>query len=786
MTVNGAENMESIQVRGAREHNLKGINVDIPLGLLTCVTGVSGCGKSSLVYDTLYAESQRMLLEGLSGNNMGQQLMKAPDVDSINNLRPSLNISQNYYNFNPRSTVGTVTEISHGLRSLFALVTSWETGLHLDDAFFSRNNPSSWCPECRGTGEEYAISLEKLIPDHTKKLSSGAILPYKGSKSSPERKTLLAICEKLSIDPDARFCDLNDKQIDALLNRTSPLELSIRYKNPRGIYRQRKITSKGVLVELEERLKDIDTPSTFASISKYLMCIPCKACCGSGLNAEATSHIVCEMTMGDTEQASLGELLRWVEAVRSTYANSPISKSLSTLCDSISRRLERLMELKVGYLSLSRKVPTLSGGESQRVRIASQLSCALNGLVYILDEPCKGLHPHDAEFIISATRKLIHRGNTIVAIEHNPAFISESDWEIRLGPLGGQQGGNVICMGEPLKRPNIPSAHRMPTKARDVLSLNDLSQNNVKGVSVHLPLGVITAITGVSGSGKSSLLSAMYQAIDSMTSNKSIPRSKIDGVRLVNQKPIGKTPRSTVASYLGAMDEIRKAFADTEVAKALGLDSSSFSLNIPGGRCETCQGTGLEKLSYKYLPDTYIECPECHGRRFSDEVLSVKVWGMTITEVLDTPIEELARRIPTDGALRMMLDCVKRIGLEYLTLGQTSLSLSGGEAQRIKLAKALGKAGSRKGVYFLDEPTSGLERDDARLLTNTLLSLASSGATIVFTEHDPVFIEETADHVIDLGTAAGNNGGSIICAGTPAEVFANPQSSWAGLATTPS
>lgn len=772
--------MGSIQVRGAREHNLRGIDVDIPLGKLTCVTGVSGCGKSSLVHDTLYAESQRMFLEGLSGNGMGQQLMKAPDVDSIHNLRPSLNVSQSYYNFNPRSTVGTVTEVSHRLRSLFALVASWETGHRLDDAFFSRNNPSSWCPECQGTGERYAISLNKLIPDRTKKLSSGAILYYKGGKSSPERKTLLAICERFGVNPDARFCDLDDDQIDLLLNRTTALELSIRYKNPRGAYRERKIISRGVLVELEEKLKDVDTPSTLASISKYLEHVPCKACCGSGLNAQARSRTVCGSTIGDAERTNLAELLQWIKTVRFAYVDSPISKPVSTLCDRILRRLGRLVELKVGYLNLSRKVPTLSGGESQRVRIANQLSCSLNGLVYILDEPCRGLHPRDAESVISATKELVARDNTVVAIEHNPVFLSRSDWEIRLGPLGGPNGGSVMRIGEPQEQLSVPSAYRVPARPCDVLSLDHLSQNNVRDVSVHLPLGVVTAITGVSGSGKSSLLAAMQETVDSMISDKSVPRSRVSCAHLVNQRPIGKTPRSTIASYLGTMDEIRKAFAETKDARILGLGPSSFSLNVSGGRCETCQGTGLEKVSYRYLPDTYIECPECHGRRFSDEVLTVRVWGMTVTDALDTPIEELVERIPTDSAMHEMLDCVRKIGLGYLALGQTSMSLSGGEAQRIKLAKALGRPGSGKGIYFLDEPTSGLEREDARVLAEAILSLTSGGATVVLTEHSPRFIEEVADHVIDLGAVAGRDGGRIACTGTPAEVFANPQSSWAG------
>lgn len=770
--------MGSIRIRGAREHNLKDVDVDIPLGKLTCVTGVSGCGKSSLVYDTVYAESQRMFLEGLSGNAMGQHLMKAPDVDSIENLRPSLNVSQSYYNFNPRSTVGTVTEVSHSLRALFALVASGECGHRLSESSFSRNDPASWCPRCQGTGESYAVSLDRLVPDSKRTLASGAILYYKGGKSSQERKTLLALCEALGIDPDTRFCDLTDAQVDSLLRREQPIELSVRYKSPRGTYRQKKVTTRGVLVELEDKLSDIDRPSTMANVGKYLDKVPCPSCGGSGLGEEARSHTICGKHMGDAEQVSIAELRGWVGEVRESLAGSAIERPVALLCDQIENRLDRLIELKVDYLSLARKVPTLSGGESQRVRVANQLACSLNGLVYILDEPCRGLHPRDSESIVVASRELVERDNTVIAIEHDRRFISTADWEIRLGPLGGPGGGRIMSEGVPRRDAGVKPVFKDPSTPRATLLLEGLSSNNVSGETVRLPLGVVTAITGVSGSGKSSLMGALHGAIDEGIADGTIPRAKVSGTNMVDQKPIGKTPRSTVASYLGTMDEIRRLFSDASDAMGLGLGPSAFSLNVPGGRCETCQGTGLEKVSYRYLPDTYIECPECHGRRFSEEVLSVRVKGMSITEVLDMPISELEGLFQDVPAIHDMLSCVCRIGLGYLTLGQTSMSLSGGEAQRIKLARALGKRKTGRGVYFLDEPTTGLEDSDAELLRDALASLARDGETVVMTEHDPLFIGSTADYVIDLGVKAGSEGGRIVCAGTPEEVFSDKRSSW--------
>lgn len=402
-------------------------------------------------------------------------------------------------------------------------------------------------------------------------------------------------------------------------------------------------------------------------------------------------------------------------------------------------------------------------------------------MVYILDEPCRGLHPRDVESVIDATKLLVERDNTVLAIEHDERFISRADWEIRLGPLGGPKGGNVIRDGTPPDMAREALSFKRPRAAADSIRVEGLTSHNIVDEDVVLPLGAITAITGVSGSGKSSLMRALFERIGDGVSDELITGAKVGNAHIVDQRPIGKTPRSTVASYLGVMDGIRQMFANSERAHELGLGPSAFSLNMPGGRCETCQGTGLEKISYRYLPDTFIECPECHGRRFSEEALSVRVLGMNITDILDAPISELTDALSDLGQVREMLVCVNRLGLGYLTIGQTSMSLSGGEAQRIKLARALGKKRSGKGIYFLDEPTAGLERADTRPLAEALLALADGRETVVLTEHDPVFIANTADYVIDLGVDAGPDGGHIVCVGSPEEVFSNPSSSWSYL-----
>lgn len=784
MTVNGAGNTECIEVRGASEHNLKDVDVSIPIGKLTCVTGPSGCGKSSLVYDTIYAESQRTFLESMSASMFGQKLMQAPKVSSISNLRPALDLSQGYYNFNPRSTVGTLSDVSAYLRTLFALVASHERGARYEERFFSCNNPTSWCPKCHGTGSEYVISKKAVVPDEDKRLQDGAIAYYRGSKSSMEYKTLLALCDHYGIDIGKRFSELSSSEASKLLYADDSDVLVIRYKTAKGKYRQGKVRARGAITELSEKLLDVDTPSTYASIQRFLVAATCSECGGSKLRREVSQITVCGMGISEVDSASLNEALEWAGTVDSTYSESPISGSVSQLCAQISARLNALVALKVGYLSMSRSVPSLSGGERQRVRLANQLCCSLNGLIYVLDEPCKGLHPHDLPCIIGAAQDLVQRGNTVLAIEHNKRFIGAADVEIKLGPAGGPEGGYVICAGAPPDANELPLDFKKPLKPVGKLSISGIKHNNLRDLNVTLPLGAVTAVTGVSGSGKSSLLEAVELCLSGKGNSAC---SCIEGAELikrvyaVDQQPIGKTPRSTVVSYLGIYDEIRSIFAASEASQALGLSASDFSMNVEGGRCEACKGAGVIKISYQHLPDTYVECPECNGDRFTDRVLSVRYGGLGIGDVLDRPAESLGGAFSGNEKIAESLRCLNEVGLGYLRLGQPSMSLSGGEAQRIKLAKALGKKATGKDLYLLDEPTSGLESIDASRISRILTEMAARGNTVIVVEHNPSFIAETADYVIDFGCRSGKAGGSVVSFGLPRAVFGDSNSSWCEL-----
>lgn len=782
--MSGAEKTEYIEVIGAREHNLKGVDVSIPIGRLTCVTGPSGCGKSSLVYDTVYAESQRLFLESMSGSMFGQRLMQAPRVTAIRNLRPALDVSQNYYNFNPRSTVGTLTDTSAFLRTLFALTASHERGTRFEENAFSSNNPTSWCPKCHGTGREYVISYDAVVPDKDKRIADGAIAYYKGGKSTVEHKTLVALCEHYGIDMKKRFSELSSDEISELLYAEVPVELSVRYKSARGSYRQKKIRAKGAITELKDKLLDVDTPSTYASIQRFLDTSICSVCHGSKLRSEIASVSVCGMGISDVESCCLDDALAWVDAVVSSYAETAIAEPVGQLCSQISKRLEALISLKVGYLSIARTVPSLSGGETQRVRLANQLCCSLNGLMYVLDEPSKGLHPRDLPSVEAATRGLVDRGNTVVAIEHNGRFVAASDEEIRMGPSGGPSGGYVLYVGPPSAEPNSPLEFKRPIESSKLLVLRGITYNNLVGQDVSIPIGSVTAISGVSGSGKSSLLESIELCLRERGES---PCDYVNGaehfrgVRIVDQRPIGKTPRSTVVSYLGVYDELRDVFSASADAKARGLEASAFSMNVEGGRCESCKGTGVIKISYQHLPDTYVECSTCHGGRFREDVLAVRYGGLNIRDVLENPVEAIIEVFSDNAKIAESLRCLVDVGLGYLRLGQPSMSLSGGEAQRIKLAKALGRKTSGCSLYLLDEPTTGLDASDANRISRILIEMANRGDTVVVVEHDPSFIALTADYLIDFGEGAGASGGRVVSRGTPRDVFNDPKSSWCGL-----
>ena len=781
MIVNGAENQENIIIHNAFENNLKNINLNIPINKFTCVTGPSGCGKSSLIFDTIYAESQRNFLESMSGNLFGQKLMDKPKVDLIENLKPALNISQNYYNVNPRSTIGTVTDVSYYLRTLYAFLYSREKKKNVDINFFSANNPASCCPKCKGIGEVYAISEEALIPDRNKTLSSGGIIYYKGEKSSLEHKLLTAICEHYGIDIDSKIKDLSNKELNILMYREEPIEFSLRFKSPSGKYRSKTIKSIGVIPELEKKLKDIDIPSTFLNISKYLIKVKCNECNGKKLRKEIINYQICKKSISDIEEMELTDILSWLNQMLLEYNTFEGYDQLFQLSKDIGNRIKKMNELNLGYLSLGRSIPSLSGGEVQRIRLANQLNCSLTGLLYILDEPCKGLHFKNINTIINTTKELVAKGNTVIAIEHNKSYISNADKIIEMGLEGGKSGGYIISENVDKKTFSYNIKIKEPRKYHNFIEIDEINFHNLKNISVNVPCGCITCITGVSGSGKSSLMSVLADSCEKKKAinckSLTIPKT-LKKVLRVNQQPIGKTPRSTVVSYLGIYDNIRELFANTKEAINQGFTSSYFSMNIAGGRCEECQGTGKVKIELQYLPDSYIKCPVCKGKRFNNEVLKIQYNGKNINDILDTPISDLIPVFEDEDNISQMLNCIEDIGLGYLSLGQISMTLSGGEAQRIKLAKVLGTKSTGTNIYLLDEPTSGLNERDIKRLENILNKLTNTGETIIIIEHNLEFIGNIADYIIDLGNVAGNKGGCQILQGKPADVIFNKESSW--------
>lgn len=777
--MSGAAKTDDILIHDAHENNLKHIDVSIKTDAFTCVTGVSGCGKSSLVYDTLYAESQRNFLESLSTNMFGQKIMDKPKVGAIENLRPTLSVSQNYYNNNPRSTVGTLTDISHYLRTLFALVANHESNKTYTDSFFSANNPDSCCPHCAGLGEEYDIDESAVIPDKKKTLAKNGILYYSGASTSAEHKLLLAICDHFGIDPDTPIEKLTKKQLDQLLYRTEDLSFQLSFKNQRGSTRRKVIHSKGAMVELREKLLDIDTPSTKISIAKYLIKKTCSHCNGLKLKQDVLKVILCNANIAEVEKIKINGISTWLSALSKHCKGSEISPQVEQLITNIKNKAECLTMLNVDYLSLDRSIPTLSGGEIQRIRIANQLNCPLRGLIYILDEPCRGLHPHNVDNIINASKNLVRKGNTVIAIEHNPYYISQADQTIELGPVGGLDGGQLIYSGKPKGKPPKIKFRQQYESALEFVHVEDIQFHNIHGQSVSFPVGQITCITGVSGSGKSSLVTVIEECI---SAGRAINCKRIDGVesfkgvQRVNQQPIGKNSRSTIVSYLDIFDDIRNIYSKVSKKE---FSPSDFSMNVKGGRCECCQGNGSLKIELNYLPESYVTCPECKGKRFKPEILTVKYHDKNIYELLSAQIQDIIEDFKDEEQIYKKLQCMIDIGLGYLSLGQMSMHISGGEAQRIKLAKVLGNSSTKNTLFILDEPSAGLSISDIDKIKKVILTVKEMGNTIIIIEHNLPFVADIANYMIDFGLNAGDNGGKIVAFGIPNEVCETSESSWA-------
>lgn len=770
--------MEKIIIRDAYENNLKHLNLEIPLDKFTCVTGCSGCGKSSLVFHTIYAESQRAFLEGMTGNIYGQKLMEKPKVGSIENLHPALNISQNYYNVNPRSTIGTTTEISYYLRSIFAIVNSNQAS-SVSEKLFSANNPKSFCPHCTGLGVETVVSESRLIPDHDITLRDGAILYFKGPPESKEQKYLEAFCEHYGIDIDKKFSQLSNEEIHQLLYANEKIRYKLSYKEGKR-RKQHYVMLYGAVPAILDRTSGGDPSAPSVVYAKYMEEIPCHVCGGAKLRKEVLEYRIGGLNYNDVESMELTVLYSWMREFSDDRISLSKKELVGQLINSILCKLEALIQLDVGYLCLNRPIPTLSGGERQRVRIANQLTCSLKGLIYIMDEPCKGLHYRDITKVTKATKDLIHCGNTVIAIEHNKQYIASSDNIVELGPVGGPDGGYLIRQSSTQKNAGYQVAFKQTFDIPAYFEVNNINFRNIHGQNARFPIGGITCITGVSGSGKSTLASVVVRCFSrksdcvygTVKGGKNIRR-----VIQVNQAPIGKTPRSTIVSYLGIFDEIRTLLSKTDTAKRMKIGASSFSMNVKGGRCECCQGTGLQKIELNYLPNSYITCPECGGKRFNEQVLSVKYCGKTILDILETPIADIIDVFKGTAKVYPTLNSMIELGLGYLKLGQMSMTLSGGEAQRVKLAKALSSSSCSRNLYILDEPTSGLNDVDIDKFIQVLSSLQQNQETVIIIEHNVEFIAKVADYIIDFGILGGEAGGKIVAQGLPEAVFSDKTSS---------
>ncbi len=927
---------EYIKIRGANEHNLKNIDVDIPRNELVVLTGLSGSGKSSLAFDTIYAEGQRRYMESLSSyarQFLGQ--MEKPNVEKIEGLSPAISIDQKSTNRNPRSTVGTVTEIYDYFRLLYArigiphcpscgkeikkqsvdqmtdqimelpegtriqllapvvrgrkgehtkvferakrsgyvrvrvdgnmyelseeikldknikhnievvvdrlvvkpgverrLTDSIENVLELAEGLlfvdvleremmtfsqsfscpdcgvsvseieprsFSFNNPFGACPECFGLGYKMEFDIDLMIPDKRRSINQGAIAVMGwqscNDPGSFSNAILQALCREYDFDLDTPFEEYSDRVKQILIHGTDGKEVKVHYKGQRGqgVY---PVAFEGLVRNVERRYRETGSESSKQEYETFMNIIPCKKCKGMRLKEEALAVTVSDKNINEITSFSIRKLHKFLSEMELTKQQQLIGKQV---LKEINARVGFLIDVGLDYLSLSRATGTLSGGEAQRIRLATQIGSGLVGVCYILDEPSIGLHQRDNDKLLNTLRNLKDMGNTLLVVEHDEDTMLAADYIVDIGPGAGSHGGEVIAQGtaeDIMNTPDsitgqylsgklqipIPEKRRVPTGE---LIVRKAQENNLKGIDVTFPLGVMTCVTGVSGSGKSSLVNEiLYKHLArDLNRARTIPgkHAGIDGIEQldkvidIDQSPIGRTPRSNPATYTGVFDQIRDLFATTADAKAKGYKKGRFSFNVKGGRCEACSGDGIIKIEMHFLPDIYVPCEVCGGKRYNRETLDVKYKGKSIYDVLDMTVEEAVGFFENVPSIRRKIETLNDVGLSYVKLGQPSTTLSGGEAQRIKLATELSKRSTGKTIYILDEPTTGLHFADVHKLTEILHKLADGGNTVVVIEHN-LDVIKTADYIIDIGPEGGDKGGTVIAEGTPEEVAGNSKS----------
>ena len=946
-----------ISIRGAREHNLKNVDLDLPRDSLVVMTGLSGSGKSSLAFDTIYAEGQRRYVESLSAYaRQFLEMMQKPDVDQIDGLSPAISIEQKTTSRNPRSTVGTVTEIYDYMRLLFArvgvpyspatglpiesqtvsqmvdrvlaldegtrlyllapivrgrkgeyrkelaelqkkgfqrvkvdgtfyeiaevpaldkkykhdidvvvdrivvrpdlaarLADSIETALKLADGLavaefadrplppeetaeggaanksandtherilfsekfacpvsgftipeieprlFSFNNPFGACPTCDGLGSQRAIDANLIVPDDNVSLRSGAIAPWAKSTSPYYAQTLEALGKAYGFKLGDRFKDLSEEAQQAILRGTGEREVTFHYDDGLRSYKTTK-TFEGVIPNLERRWKETEWAWMREEIERFMSATPCPACGGYRLKPEALAVKIAGKHIGEVTELSIRKANQWF-ADLPAQLNDKQNEIAVRILKEIRERLRFLNDVGLDYLTLARNSGTLSGGESQRIRLASQIGSGLTGVLYVLDEPSIGLHQRDNARLLDTLKHLRDLGNTVIVVEHDEDAILHADYVVDIGPAAGIHGGRVIAQGVPaeiMANPNsitgkylsgeleiaVPD-HRRTAKKGKRIKVVGARGNNLKNVTAEIPLGTFACVTGVSGGGKSTfLIETLFKAASRrIMGSREHPaeHDRIEGLEFldkvidIDQSPIGRTPRSNPATYTGAFTPIRDWFAGLPEAKARGYQPGRFSFNVKGGRCEACQGDGVIKIEMHFLPDVYVTCDVCHGKRYNRETLDVTFKGKSIADVLDMTVEEGVEFFSAVPAVRDKLETLKQVGLGYIHIGQQATTLSGGEAQRIKLAKELSRKATGKTLYILDEPTTGLHFHDVAKLLEVLHELVEQGNTVVVIEHNLEVIK-TADWILDLGPEGGDGGGELVAAGTPEDIVAEPRS----------